>query len=47
VTGPQQIRVSVTVRRRAVFLALIGVSSLQATATAAADLVQGIESPGQ
>ncbi len=47
VTGPEQITVTVTVQRKAVFLTLIGISTLHATATASADLIQGIERPGQ
>jgi Flp pilus assembly protein TadG len=47
VTGPDQITVTVTVRKSAVFLRLLGIDSLQGTATATADLLQGIERPGQ
>ena len=47
VTGPDQLTVTVTVSKTSAFLGLIGVSSIQATATASAQLVQGIVRPGQ
>lgn len=47
VSGPGQLTVTAAVRETSAFLSLIGVSSIQATATASAQLVQGIERPGQ
>ena len=47
VTGPVRITVTVTIRKNAVFGVLVGISNLQATATASAELIQGIERPGQ
>lgn len=45
--GATKIRVTVTVTQPAVLLSMIGVGPMQVTRTATADLLTGIEGPGQ
>jgi Flp pilus assembly protein TadG len=45
--GTEKMRVTVTISRPAPLLSLIGISTVSATKTATADLVQGISTPGQ
>ncbi|GAA2456003.1 hypothetical protein GCM10010191_89140 [Actinomadura vinacea] len=45
--GTRSIRVRVTVTRPALFLPLIGISTLRADAVAVADLTYGVEGPSQ
>lgn len=46
-SGPESIRVQVTVTKPTWLLSLAGVSSVSATATATANLVSGVEGPGR
>ena len=45
--SPRRISVQVTITRRAIFLPLIGISALHVQASAAADLVTGVEGEGR
>jgi Flp pilus assembly protein TadG len=45
--GAHTIRVRVSISRPALFLPVIGISTLHATATATADLTTGVEGPSQ
>ncbi|MEW9532861.1 pilus assembly protein TadG-related protein [Microbispora sp. NPDC049125] len=45
ITGPDSIRVRVTVTKPTWLLSLVGLSSVSMTATATADLVSGVERP--
>ncbi|MFI0354253.1 pilus assembly protein TadG-related protein [Actinomadura sp. 9N407] len=45
--GARSIQVRVTVTKQALFLPLIGISTLHADATATADLTSGVEGPAQ
>lgn len=45
VVGPRTVRVRVTVSRPTVLLGLIGITSVQGTGTATADLTPGVDAP--